>query len=360
MKVLCVIDFLSSGGAQRQLVNMAVAFKEKGYDVDFLVYYNHDFYSSLLQQHDIEVHLIRSTNHFDRILKIRRFIRNGNFNVVLSFLQTVNFICELSGFPYRKWRLIVGERSANPNILKSTKLKFYRFFHLFADHIVANSYQNISLVRQINPFLAAKKCHVVYNMIDHSIWCPSTSYVPLKNGFFNLVVLARYNLLKNPIGLIEAVNVLPDIYKRRLKVRWYGEVKKDEAFEQAILLTEEYGLQNCICLNTECKDVLPLIQEADCIGLFSFHEGMPNVVCEGMAVGKPIMCSNVSDIPRLLKNPKYYFNPHNIQEIKETIMYFMDLSDEELIEVGNENRRMSKVYFDHETVIDKYIQFMTK
>lgn len=29
MKILCVIDSLGSGGAQRQLVNLALAFKDK-------------------------------------------------------------------------------------------------------------------------------------------------------------------------------------------------------------------------------------------------------------------------------------------------------------------------------------------
>lgn len=40
MKILCVIDCLGSGGAQRQLVNLATAFKEKGHEVSFLVYHS--------------------------------------------------------------------------------------------------------------------------------------------------------------------------------------------------------------------------------------------------------------------------------------------------------------------------------
>lgn len=33
MKILCVIDSLGSGGAQRQLVSLAKGFKEKGNEV---------------------------------------------------------------------------------------------------------------------------------------------------------------------------------------------------------------------------------------------------------------------------------------------------------------------------------------
>ena len=39
MKILCVIDSLGSGGAQRQMVNLARGFKSKGYDVEMLIYY---------------------------------------------------------------------------------------------------------------------------------------------------------------------------------------------------------------------------------------------------------------------------------------------------------------------------------
>ena len=35
MNILCVIDILGSGGAQRQLVNIAIGFKERGHTVSF-------------------------------------------------------------------------------------------------------------------------------------------------------------------------------------------------------------------------------------------------------------------------------------------------------------------------------------
>ena len=39
MKILCVIDSLGSGGAQRQIVNLACGLKKKGHDVDVFVYF---------------------------------------------------------------------------------------------------------------------------------------------------------------------------------------------------------------------------------------------------------------------------------------------------------------------------------
>src|SRR5690554_3748145 len=133
MKILCVIDSLGSGGAQRQLVNLALAFKDKGHKVSFLVYHSEPFYYATLEEQGINVLEVIEPSYIKRLLKMRRVIRNGKYDSVLSFLEAANFICEVSGFPFRKWRLVVGERSANPAILKSFKLRFYRFFHIFAE-----------------------------------------------------------------------------------------------------------------------------------------------------------------------------------------------------------------------------------
>ena len=48
MKILCVINSLRPGGAQRQLVNLGIGFKEKGHEVSFLAYHNVNFYTTEL------------------------------------------------------------------------------------------------------------------------------------------------------------------------------------------------------------------------------------------------------------------------------------------------------------------------
>src|SRR5664280_841694 len=106
MKILCVIDSLGSGGAQRQLVNLAIGFKERGHEVSFLVYHRLNFYKESLEENNIPVYEIIEPNYLKRLLKMQRFIRGGGYDAVLSFLEAANFICELAGLPWRKWKLI--------------------------------------------------------------------------------------------------------------------------------------------------------------------------------------------------------------------------------------------------------------
>src|SRR5690625_4620985 len=164
MKILCFIDSLGSGGAQRQLVELAKGFKERGHEVSFLTYHEIDFFKPDLDQVEIPVTTIVEPNYWKRALKIRRFIRRSQPDAVLAFLEASAFMATVAGFPWRKWKLVVGERSANPNILKSPKLRFYRFFYLFTDYVVANSHANMELVKKANPLLSARKCKMIYNI----------------------------------------------------------------------------------------------------------------------------------------------------------------------------------------------------
>lgn len=161
MKILCVIDCLGSGGAQRQLIELAKGFKEKGDDISFLVYHKENFFQNFLEEAGIPIKEIIEPNYLRRLHKMRKFIRKGKFDIVLSFLEAANFICEISSLPTRTWKLIVGERSANPAILKSFKLRFYRWFHFLADYVVANSFENLKMVKKINPLLSTRKCKVI-------------------------------------------------------------------------------------------------------------------------------------------------------------------------------------------------------
>ena len=360
MKILCVIDSLGSGGAQRQLVNLAIAFREKGHEVSFLVYHSETFYHDLLKKNDISLIEVLERNYVKRLLKMRKVIRSGRYDSVLSFLEAASFICEIAGFPYRNWRLIVGERSANPRILKSFKLRFYRFFHIFADVVVANSHENIKLVKKVNPLLSDKKLQVIYNLIDFEKWQPvPENYTFRKNDKFNLIVVASHQYLKNLAGFVEAVNLLNDDEKSQLVINWYGGDRQNNSKIDALESINEYGLNDVFHFHEPTLDIASKVNEADALGLFSFYEGLPNAVCEAMVSSKPIISSNVSDVHLLIEND-YIFNPHNEIEISVVLKKLLNLKEKELASIGIKNRARAMSLFDKDTITKNYLKLLTK
>lgn len=358
MKILCVIDSLGSGGAQRQLVELGKGFKEIGHEVSFLVYHPQDFYWEELRKAHIKITYIEELNYFKRLLKMRRFIRAGNFDAVLSFLEAANFISTFAGFPYRKWKLVVGERSANPNIFKSFKLRFYRWMHMFTDYVVANSTENIDIVKRISPFINKGKFKVIYNTIDFSKWI-RVKREKINDEVFNLVVASRHQYLKNLKGLIYAVDKLSIQDKKKLVINWYGEERKDSSLKEGQKLIEKLNLQDNFIFFPATNDIIKKKIEADAIGIFSLYEGFPNTICEGMALGKPVISSDVSDISLFLNyNPKLICDPKSSESIKESLEYLLSLNSSQLNKIGEQNYTIAFKSFEKSKIVQSYLNLL--
>lgn len=360
MRILLVIDSLGSGGAQRQLVNLCIGFKELGHDVSFLIYHDYNFFTHELDNFNIPVHTIIEPSYLKRLIKIRKFIRHHKPDAVLSFLDGANFICEFASLPFKSWNLIIGERSANPDIKKSIKLVFYKWFHLFSNHIVSNSQENLNLILKVSPFLKLKSTSVVYNIIDFKKWNNLDMNIPIKNDKFNLIVVASHHKLKNLNNLIEAVNLLSDAEKKKIFIQWYGD-ERDDSLEKGILKIDHYNLNDIFSFHPATTDISSKVKNADALGLFSFYEGLPNVVCEAMACAKPIVCSNVSDISKFLTHQdELICEAVDVNSIKNALQKILNISSEELIKIGNKNRQIALKYFDKSSIINLYLNLLKK
>ena len=361
MKTLFFIDSLGGGGAQRQIVALAKEFKKRNHEVSFLVYHHEDFYLREIKALGIHYKVISSDNYFKRLLKIRRYLRDNKFEVIISFLEAANFIATVSGLPFRKWKLILGERSANPNIKKSFKLLFFRWMHFFSDYVVANSYSNVELLKQVNPFLKNKNLKVIYNLVDSFYWKPSGNYIPFLNGKLNIVIGASHQYLKNAAGLIKALNNLSVCERKRLNIEWYGDKRSDNSFKESTNLIKQYHLEDVISFYPATKKIKEKFQLADAVGLFSFYEGLPNTICEAITVGKPVIVSSISDLPILLKGTNNVLcDPMDYRSIAHGLQKMLTFSEEDLIKLGKRNRDVISVKFNLENTIDMYETLILK
>ena len=97
-KVILFTDNLGSGGAQRQVANVAVLLKKAGYDVSVLVYQDVPFYKHILDENDVPLVLVKSDGTVSRMIGIRKYLKNSCADVVISFLAVPCFIACFSVF----------------------------------------------------------------------------------------------------------------------------------------------------------------------------------------------------------------------------------------------------------------------
>ncbi|MEB8344827.1 glycosyltransferase [Flavobacteriaceae bacterium KMM 6898] len=359
MKILCFIDDLGSGGAQRQLVNLGLGFKSRGHEVSFLVYHQADFFKKELIVANISVYEILEPSYIKRILKIRKFIRKGRYDTVIAFLQGPSFLATLASPPNKKWKLIVGERSADPKILRSPKSQFYRWFHIFADYVVSNSTANINMVKKINPFLSDHRCKVIYNAVTK---IEKQNSKALSNPI-KIIIGASHRNLKNAMGMLKAFNNLSAVEKNGFSIHWYGDRLDLPHFDSSYLEAKNYveakKLENYVNFHPSTTSFSNIMAESDLVGLFSFFEGSPNVICEAMALGKPVLCSKVADLPHMLQDfPEQMFDPSDVDEIVKAFRFYLNLSQDQYDQIANSNFEIAKRWFSSETSVNEYLKLM--
>ena len=99
------------------------------------------------------------------------------------------------------------------------------------------------------------------------------------------------------------------------------------------------------------------MHEADVVALFSELEGLPNAICEGMMLGKPIIMSRVSDYEKLVDDSNGFLcDWNNPKSIKGALMSAVKLSENELDKMGNSSRLKAHKYFSKETIINQWLE----
>lgn len=353
-RILFITPTLSSGGAERQMVNLAVRFKHLGTDVEFLVYSNEDFYSHILTENGIKIHWMNLPKHFDRIIKVRRFIRGGGYDAVISFLEVANFLNNVSalGFRRKSWKTITGERSSHEKVFQGKRAKLFCRFMRFSDVIVCNSNNARQMWIKHYPQYA-NKLSVIYNTVV--IPQLTSAYRPKAGNRLNIVIAATLYDIKNPVNVIKALGLMTEAERKKVHIDWYGRVPELHTFDnqvsykESLHLIEQYKLKGTITILDPTTDIYNKMNEADVVALFSLLEGLPNTIAEGMMIGKPIIMSCVSDYNQFVNDKNGFLcDPADPTSIKDAILKAASLTDIELFEMGKQSKLKAEQLFSEQ------------
>ena len=222
--------------------------------------------------------------------------------------------------------------------------------------MVSNAYAQTKFIKEHYPRLAGKALTVV-NFVDTEYFHPverSRREVP------EIVVAASIWRPKNTLGLIRAVRLMKDA-GARFHVSWYGKAGSGtEYFRQCEQLIRELGVEDCISLLPKTKQIRDKYQQADYFVLPSFYEGTPNVICEAMACGLPIACSDVSDNAQYVHPGEngVLFDPRSAESIADELTRLLTIDDDEYECYCSNSRVLSIDNFSKEKYVESYIDLI--
>jgi glycosyltransferase involved in cell wall biosynthesis len=361
MHLLFVIDCLGSGGAQRQMVNLAIGLTKRGHSIEFFLYYpEYDHFTPLLQEAGIHIESVnKKCSSLAPMLRIRSLIKNGKYDAVVAYLPIPSFYAEIARIGLPSTPLVVSERSAYANNrLEGLTWGFQQLHHL-ASHITVNSHHQRKRMELMFPWMRSK-ISTIYNGVDLDIFRPPDSESrPGKN--INLLVLSSIVPIKNVIGLVRALAYYRDHYQANCVIHWAGKIvpnneQSRSEFDKANRLIRHLGLEKHWNWLGERRNVSQLLQKCDALILPSFLEGLPNAICEALASGRPVLASNIGDNQHLVTEGEtgFLFNPENHEDIAQAIRRFQQLDHEQRASMGRHAREFAKRELSMGTYVGQY------
>jgi glycosyltransferase involved in cell wall biosynthesis len=106
------------------------------------------------------------------------------------------------------------------------------------------------------------------------------------------------------------------------------------------------------------NDVRPFIRECDCVVLPSFREGLPRVLLEASAMGKPVIATNVPGCRQAVDHGStgLLCEVRSARSLADSIITMIDLSPEERAQMGSRGREKAEREFSQEGVVDAYLE----
>ena len=359
-KIVCLIDSLGSGGAERQIVGLAVLLRQKGYSVELLSYHSEEFYSTIAREGGINPVILRTKNNaISKLLAVRDYIRRtGGCDWLITYKGGPNAIGCILRMLGGNFRLIVSERTSNRSRKLSTSDKMRYQLYRLATVVSPNSYTESEFIKENYPWLK-NKTKTITNFTQTNFFVPSET---LNHQNINILTVARVSKTKNIINVIEAINKLKQEGLNNVHFDWYGRVPKgQEEYASLCLKTiDNYGLNNFVSFHPASSDILPIYQNCDIFMLPSLYEGFPNVICEAMSCGKPIICSNVCDNPQIVGDGEngLLFDPNNVDDIAKALYKVINMSWDKLQQWGKISRKKATETFSEESFVNKYIDII--
>ena len=176
-------------------------------------------------------------------------------------------------------------------------------------------------------------------------------YLPHPNGQVkDKTIFTFMGRLLYDKGIVEFVNAARLVKQRQPDTEFWvvGELDEDNPSMVNKKDLLEWIEQGDIIYHGFLKDVKPVIAKSDCIVLPSYREGLPRIILEGMAMGKPIITTDTAGCRQTIEEGQngYLVQVGDAEGLSKAMETFLALPYPHRCEMGKKGRALAEDRFN--------------
>jgi glycosyltransferase involved in cell wall biosynthesis len=335
---------LVGGGAERVMLNLAIALSQEGQPVDLVLA---NAAGPYLDQVPAEINVVdlQRSRTLTSLPALVRYLRKTRPKAIISALDHANLVAiwakHLAFIPAKA--IVTIHSNARYLVHHSSDTRWgiipvlMRLFFPFAHKIVCVS-KGVEDALSETLKLSKENLQTIYNpIISDDIF--EKARAPIDHPWFHsdqnvVVAVGRLSQEKGFSTLIQAFSKIGGQYNAKLVI--LGEGQQRQELE---LLIQSFGLEDSVQLLGFVDNPYAYLSKATMFVLSSEWEGLPTVLIEALALGIPVISTDCESGPREILNDGEYgiLIPINDPErLAEAMLYYLDSPDQSHLE--NEGR----------------------
>lgn len=332
LKILQLISSAGFFGAENVLLELSIELKNMGHTITIGTFNNlHNPNLELLEkarEYSINTEVFECKGKIDlkTIFQISSYVKENSIGIIHSHGYKSNIYAFLSNIKNRRPLITTCHNWINSN----TKANFYTYL----DKIFIKGFDAVVPVSKTVKELLLKakvgggKINLIENGINISRFAVKKNGVELRKEFaidLNSKVIGTVGRLSEEKGhtyLLKAAGKVLSLQKDCFFMIIGDGILRSSLEEEA----KKTGISDRVIFTGRRDDISDLFSIMDIFVLPSLTEGLPMALLEAMAAGKPVVATNVGDMPGILKNGRLGIltPPYNSDAIAEGILFYLN------------------------------------
>lgn len=284
------------------------------------------------------------------------FLRTQKISITYSFFRDGIMVGVPAG-KLAKVNLNISSRRNQGYWMTPFDLKITKFLNRWVDIIIANSYNTKEFVQRTEGF-PKEKIHVIYNGIDSVKFqnIPATSR--LENRLAAGIPLDAYvvGIVANlrPVKSIDVFLRAAQLVIKKIPETYFVIVGDGDQKEELEELVQELSIGDKVRFLGRQEDIPSVLTMFDIGALSSSSESFSNAILEYLAVGLPVVCTDVGGISEIVEtNVNGFIVPINDYTMLARKILKI-IQNDKLLEMGKASHKIVENYIQLNRMINQY------